>query len=332
LGPEAPLVVAGAISWRLLVIGTVVFFGFRALVHVHVLIVPLAFALFLAALLQPVVALFEKAVPRGVAALIAVLLAIGAVAGALAFLGLRVADQFGKAGEFVDRGAGKLAALLSLDQSGLSGAFHNWFTAHRSGLASGFATGAIEAFTVGSEVLLALAFSYFMLRDGREQFERATARLDDRKRGPARGMGRRAWETLGRYLRGLSLIALANSLEKGVALLILGVPMILPVMVLTFVGSFVPFAGPILAGAIAALVALADSGVTTALLVIAAALLIQIIEGNVWQPFILGKTMHLAPVVILAVVTLGAILGGLVGAFLAVPILAAGRSALATPD
>jgi predicted PurR-regulated permease PerM len=136
------------------------------------------------------------------------------------------------------------------------------------------------------------------------------------------------WSTLGRYLRGLSIVALVNALEKGLVLLLLGIPMVVPIMILTFVGSFIPLAGPILAGAVASLVALAHSGITDALIVVGASLVIQIIEGNVLQPFILGRAMRLEPILILGSVVIGAIVAGLAGAFLAVPLLAAVKGAV----
>ena len=116
---------------------------------------------------------------------------------------------------------------------------------------------------------------------------------------------------------------LANALMKAGALLVIGIPMVLPIAVLMFIGSFVPFAGPIVAGAVATLVALTHGGLTDALLIIAASFGIQIIEGNVLQPLVIGRTLQLHPIAVLAGVTTGAIVAGLGGAFVAIPLMAA---------
>jgi predicted PurR-regulated permease PerM len=327
---------AGGASWRLLVLGAVVYFGFRALLYFHIVLLPLVLALFIAALLQPLETRLAKLLPRSLAALTALLLGLALLVGAFVFLGVRVAAQVKEASDFVDRGLNQLVSWLrstpfdwNLEQpEDIATSLTKWLSSRTAGIASKVATGTMAAFVIGSQILLTLAFSFFVMRDGRRLFDGYIRRLSDRREKQVRHMAASAWETLGRYLRGLSLIALANSLLKGLALVILGVPMILPIMVLTFIGSFIPFAGPIVAGAVAALVALAHSGPTNALLVVAAAFLIQIIEGNVLQPYILGKTMHLSPLLILAAVTFGAIVAGLAGAFLAVPVLAAAKSAL----
>ncbi|HEX6275222.1 MAG TPA: AI-2E family transporter [Polyangiaceae bacterium] len=330
------LVLAGDASWRLLVVGALVYFGFRALLYFHIVLLPLVLALFIAALLEPVVTRLERLLPRSLAALTALLLGLGLLVAGFVFLGVRVAAQVKQASDFVDRGLTQLVSLFrstpfdgNLEQpADIAASMAKWLSSRGAGIASSVATGTMAVFIVGSQILLTLAFSFFIMRDGPRLFDRYIGRLNDRGEERVRHMATSAWETLGRYLRGLSLIALANSLLKGLALLILGIPMILPIMVLTFLGSFIPFAGPIIAGAVAALVALAHSGPTDALLVVAAALLIQIVEGNVLQPFILGKTMHLQPLMILAAVASGAIVAGLAGAFLAVPVLAAGKTAL----
>ncbi len=106
-------------------------------------------------------------------------------------------------------------------------------------------------------------------------------------------------------------------------LIVLGVPLVLPLAVLTFLGAFFPIVGATVAGALAALVALVDGGLTTALFVVAATLAIQQLEGNVLQPLILGRAVHLHPLVTAVSVAAGLLLGGVAGAFLAVPFVAA---------
>jgi predicted PurR-regulated permease PerM len=108
----------------------------------------------------------------------------------------------------------------------------------------------------------------------------------------------------------------------GVGLAILGVPLVVPLAFLTFVAAFLPLVGAFVAGTLAALVALVTKGVTTALLVIGLTVLVQQLEGHLLAPLLLGRAVSLHPVVIILALAAGAILGGIIGAFLAVPIAA----------
>jgi hypothetical protein len=75
-------------------------------------------------------------------------------------------------------------------------------------------------------------------------------------------------------------------------------------------------------GLLAVLVALADQGIQTALIVTLIVLAVQQVESNLLQPTIMKRAVALHPTVILAVLTAGAVLIGIVGAFLAVPVTA----------
>jgi predicted PurR-regulated permease PerM len=108
----------------------------------------------------------------------------------------------------------------------------------------------------------------------------------------------------------------------GIALWILGVPLVLPLAVLTFIGGFIPIVGATIAGLVAALVALVTNGFATALLVVAATVAVQQIEGNLLQPLILERAVRLHPLVTVWAVGAGIIVGGLLGAFLSVPLIA----------
>jgi len=93
--------------------------------------------------------------------------------------------------------------------------------------------------------------------------------------------------------------------------------------VLTFFGGFVPIVGAFVAGAVATLVALVSNGIWTAVAVLAIVLVVQQLEGNVMQPILVGRTLKIHAAVVLTSVALGGTLFGIVGAFLAVPAVAA---------
>jgi predicted PurR-regulated permease PerM len=115
---------------------------------------------------------------------------------------------------------------------------------------------------------------------------------------------------------------LVDAVLIGILLAVLGVPLLVPLVVLTFFGAFFPLVGATVAGIVAALVALVTEGVSDALIVGAGILVIQQVEGDVLQPLVLGRSVKLHPIVILLSLTAGAILAGIAGAFLAVPVAA----------
>lgn len=126
------------------------------------------------------------------------------------------------------------------------------------------------------------------------------------------------------YTRGVVAVAVIDAVLIGLGLLVLGVPLVLPLAVLTFFGAFVPIIGATLAGAAAVLVALVSDGVGTALAVLAVVLVVQQVEGNLLQPLIMRRAVHLHPVAIVLAVSAGALLAGVPGAIIATPLLAVG--------
>lgn len=134
---------------------------------------------------------------------------------------------------------------------------------------------------------------------------------------------RRIWKTLGDFIRTQAIVSLVDSVLIGTGLLILGVPLALPLAVLTFLAGFVPIVGAIVAGALGVLVALVSNGFTTAVIVLVIIIAVQQIEGNVLQPILQSRSLGLHSAVVLLAVTGGSALYGIAGAFLAVPAVAA---------
>ncbi len=124
------------------------------------------------------------------------------------------------------------------------------------------------------------------------------------------------------YVQGIALVALIDALLIGGALLVLGVPLAMPLTVLTFMAAFFPVVGAVVIGLAAVLVALVAKGGLAAAIMAVWILVVQQLDGNVLQPVLVGRKLELHPVVILLALTAGGIVAGLVGAFLAVPLAA----------
>jgi putative heme transporter len=106
------------------------------------------------------------------------------------------------------------------------------------------------------------------------------------------------------------------------------VPLILPLILLTFFGAFLPVVGAFLAGLVAVLVALVNGGVTDAVIVLCIVIAVQQIEGHILQPVVMSRAVAVHPIVILMSLAIGALLAGIIGAFLAVPLVAMVSAAL----
>ena len=133
----------------------------------------------------------------------------------------------------------------------------------------------------------------------------------------------RVWGTISGFVYTQAAVALIDGVLIGIGLVILGVPLALPLAVLTFLGGFIPIVGALIAGALAVLVALVSNGFTTALIVLGIIIVVQQIEGNVLQPMLQSRSLKLHAAVVLLAVTAGSSLYGIGGAFLSVPITAA---------
>src|SRR5215218_1601966 len=127
-------------------------------------------------------------------------------------------------------------------------------------------------------------------------------------------------KSLRNYFLAVTIIAAFNAVLIGGAALILGVPLAGTIAVVTFVGAYVPFVGAWVAGAFAVLIALGAGSTSDAAVMAVVALLANGMFQQMIQPFVMGATLSLNPLVVL-VVTIGAgALFGMVGLTLAAPL------------
>ena len=322
-----PWLVRTAVVWSACLV--VVVFGCYLLGKVAVLLAPLAIAvavtLFLTALLDPVLlGLRRLRVPAAPAALLTVLLLLGVLVGVGVLVWNLTAAQFGELSQQLDEGLQRSRDFVTGTLPVSDAQLDKLVQQVRDGLG-----GSARTRSAGpgrrprrpappcSPWCCCSSCSRTAGRCG------TGCCSDDRpNRTVTAEAGRAGWRTLGSYSRGTMLIAAIDALGIGLALVLLGVPLALPLALITFLGGFVPIIGATVAGAIAVLVALAANGPTTALLVLAAVIAVQQIEGNLLEPLVMKRQVQLHPAVILVVVTAGTLIAGIAGAFVSVPIAA----------
>jgi predicted PurR-regulated permease PerM len=171
-------------------------------------------------------------------------------------------------------------------------------------------------------LVLALVLVFFFLKDGPRWVPWLAAQTGPKAAKHVAALSYKTWSTLSEFIRQQALVGFVDALFIGLGLWILGVPLVIPLAVLTFFAAFVPIIGAFVAGAFAVLIALVSNGFTTALIVLAVVIVVQQIEGNVLQPIIQGRGFNLHAAVVILAVSAGGSLAGIIGAFLGVPVAA----------
>ena len=323
---------SAGVSWRLLVVILMVALIFFAVGKVQLLFIALFIAFVFTAVLRPFVDFFARFLPRGLATALAIFGGFFVFIGLLAYVAYSVANQWNDLAKQFGQGltqitdfleSGKLPFTITNDQiSQWISNGQDWLQSHAGDLAGQAAAGAGSVVEVFTALALAIFCTAFFLARGQVMWTWFLNQLPARVRPTWKEAAGAGWYTFSGYTRGTVLIALTDGLLAFIALLILGVPLAAPLAVLVIIGAFIPLIGAPLAMVIAKVVALAANGLLNAALVGACIALIGQLEGHIFQPFIMGRQVRLHPVVVALSVTAGTLIAGLLGAVIAVPLIA----------
>ena len=318
---------AGIRSLQVLLLAAVVVLATFVAVRLRLLVVPLVLATLIAAAASPVVDwLDRRRVPRALAVWLTLLTGLALLGGLGWWIGTALKEQWGQLRKAASQGIGRLQEYvaggpLPISQNDLDQA-RQWATNALSGstLQQTAVTGATMALHLVTGLILALVLLYFLLKDGRTVWGFVREQLPERNRHQWDLSATRSAGVLGRYVRGIAVVALVDAVVIGGALVVLGVPLALPLAVLVFLGAFVPIIGATVTGAIAALVALVSAGPVTALIVVGVVIAVNQIEGDILAPIVYGQALSFHPLAVLLALTAGTIVAGVIGAILAVPL------------
>jgi putative heme transporter len=324
--------VAAAWSWRLIVIALALAVVLVGLSVGKVIWVPVVIALLLTVLLHPVADWLVRTarMPRILAAAICVIGLVAAVGGLLTLVGRQLVMGFGELYGQAQAGFSALLAYLAdsplgIDPAQIEGYLaqaQDQLRANSDTLVSGALAVTTTVGSVLAGTLIALFVLIFFLKDGPMIGAWLVRLLPISARHRTWEASRRGLVTLSSYVRAQILVAFVDAVGIGLGAAILGLPLVVPLTVLVFLASFIPFVGAIVTGAIAVLVALVDQGPGVALIMLLIVLGVQQLEGNVLQPLLLGHAVSLHPVAVLLAVTAGSLTAGILGALLAVPVAA----------
>ncbi|MGB5951656.1 MAG: AI-2E family transporter [Ornithinimicrobium sp.] len=294
-------------------------------------IFPLIMALLFASVLWPPTRwLRDRGWPAGLAAFTTLLISVIVLLGILATIAPSVVAE---TAQVVDRAGDGIIELqrwvagppINLDNAELldyAGQLRSALQERASTIAAGVFTGvaAVGGFFV--TMFLVLVLTFFFLKDG-TKFLPVVHSFTGRYAGQhIVEVSQRVWSTVSGFIRTQALVGLIDAVMIGAGLLIAGVPLAFALAVLTFFAAFVPVVGAFVAGGFAVLVALVSNGFGTAVFVFVLVLAVQQIEGNLLLPLLQSKSMNLHPAIVLIAIVGGSTLFGIVGAFLAVPVVA----------
>ena len=174
------------------------------------------------------------------------------------------------------------------------------------------------------DVVLTMIVTFFLLLDGQRFGATALRFLDPADRVQMQQVAGRIHVVVGQWIRGqLALVVLVAVVVTIVLGPILNLPNPLALGVMTGVLEVITFIGPIVAGAVVGIVALSSGGPTLAITAVVFLFVLRQIEDVVIMPAVLGRAVHLHPLVALFAVVVGSTAFGIVGTFLGLPVAAA---------
>lgn len=321
----------GRWSWSL--IGTMLAIAalFWLMSRLQVGLIPIMIAIIICTVLYPLKLALEKIkIPGGLAAAIVLLAAIAVVFGLLASVAPGIVAQISAVVSAAGSGLQELERWLAgppfnIDNEQLqqiTGQITSWLQGQAANIASGFVTGVTTISSVLITLFLVLMLTFFFMKDG-HRFLPAVRNIAGRRAGQHLSeVLARVWHTLGAFIRTQAIVGAIDAVLIGLGLVVLNVPLALAIAILTFLFSFIPTLGAIIAGALAVLVALVSNGFTAALWVLILVLAVQQIESNIIFPVLQRRSVDVHPALSLVSVAIGGTSFGIIGAFLAVPVVA----------
>ena len=328
--------IAGAWSWRALVIAAVVALFIYLVITLREIVVPFMVAILLAALLVPLVKfLVRNRWPKWLAVALAEIGIIAVVAGLVVLVVLQVRSGFPDLQKqsieaYANLKQYLLASPLHLTESDINGYLGQAGAALQKdsrALVSGAVTFGATAGHVLAGMLLTLFATLFMLIDGKGIWAWVVRLFPKKSRLAVDGSGRAGWVTLTNFVRVQIFVAFVDAVGIGLGAWIIGLffggfPLVIPITIAVFLGSFIPVVGALFSGVLAIFIALVYLNPVAALLMLAVVIAVQQIEGHVLQPFIMGTAVKVHPLAVVFAVAAGGFLAGIPGALFAVPVVA----------
>lgn len=330
-GVQVPFLLrfSAAWSWRLLLIGGLIFVFLRLFALLSVVLVPVIIGLLLSAVTSPIVDRLGRRMPRSIATALVIVTGLIALVALVALVTQQFSSGFGDLRSSFNSSLVELERYLT-DLGLRRSQLRDFFDQVRegvSGAGSGNIGGTVLAATTTAGHLVAGLFialftTIFFTYDGRGIWAWLVHLFPENARGRVRGSGERAWAVLTSYVRATMVIAAVDAIGIALVALVLGLPFVVPIAVLVFLGAFIPVIGATISGIAAVAVALVDSGPVAALIMLGGVIAVQQVESHVLQPFLMGRLVRVHPLAVVLAIAVGGLIAGIFGALIAVPLTA----------
>nr|WP_246480745.1 AI-2E family transporter [Amycolatopsis umgeniensis] len=323
--------IGAALSWRFIVVIAALYVIVFLIGYLSVVVIPLSIALLLAALLAPAVSKLQALrFPRGLAAGIVLIAGLAVLGGLLTFVVAQFSSGLPELQKQLTESLNQIKTWLidgplHLRQEQIQEFINQAIGFLQNNQASITTTALTTAGTVGEIVtgfILTLFILIFFLSGGDQIWKFLVLGVPGRVRNRVDVAGRRGFASLVSYVRATAAVAVVDAVGIGIGLAIVGVPLVIPLATLVFLGAFIPIIGAVIAGAVAVLIALVTKGVVGALIVLAIVIGVMQLESHVLQPILLGRAVKLHPLAVVLAITAGLVAAGIAGALLSVPLLA----------
>jgi putative heme transporter len=317
----------GLLAWFLVGVGLVLFGLVWLLGLTSTIVDPVIVGAILATVAGPVVTKMQAhGVPRIAGAILVLLgfIAAGIVIFLLVFGG--IAEQSpeieASLSDAVDQVEGWVNDAGANDTSGATEEAKDSVAEAGSTLIKGLAQGVQGLTSLVFFLTFSIFSTLFLLKDGP-----TIRRFIDRNMGVPLAVAQTitgdVMESLRRYFFGVSIVAAFNGFVVGLGAYLLDIPLWGTIAVVTFATAYVPFIGAFVSGALAVLLALAEGGTETALIMLVIVILANGLLQNIVQPIAFGATLDLNPLVVLiATIGFGSIFG-MIGLVLGAPLTSA---------
>jgi predicted PurR-regulated permease PerM len=311
---------AGITAWSTIGLVGVTAIVLTLLSAISSVVLPLIFAAVLAVIFRPVAAWLEVRGLRPSLAAGTVVIGCVVAVGVVVVLAVRgVLDQTAQIGGQVEE-ALTTSGLDEATANDLQNAIESLSPVISEGLVklavgglgrlAGFAAGAV----------LGVLIMYYLIKDGGSLRRSMVGFLGPIHRATADDLIDDSTHVLRKYGRGRTTLSALVAFAVGAASLLMGLPLVLTVVIVNFVGGYVPYIGAVVGGGLAISIALADGGVTSAIVMLVVVLGANLLLENIVEPKVMGRTLDIHPLLVLIVTAVGGIVGGLVGLILAVPL------------
>jgi putative heme transporter len=287
------------------------------------IVLPLLFAAVLAVVFKPLVGTLERRGLKptlGAGLVVLGLLALMTVVVVATVRG--VIQQTDGIGDSVDAAIENAVDDLDIDEEALEdakAAAEETSPAVAEGFVTKVVSGVNALIGLASGLILGSLIMYYLLKDGTSIRRSLVGQVSPSIREEVDAFVTDAFQILRSYGRGRTAMSAIVAVVVGIASFLMGLPLVLTIVVVNFIGGYIPYIGAFLGGGLAVIVAYGEGGIGLAALMLVVVLAANLLLENFVEPRVMGRTLDIHPMLVIIVTALGGFLFGIVGLLLAVP-------------